>query len=329
MNSNSAGDGPSFFLSLPRSTAEFTATPLFSLWIPAVAFLFLISRSVVGYSEYLVTWDDAYLFHRALCFHNAVYTFDLKAMFSCYAILSKSPIMTVVTLPWGAAASGEGAISLCLVSLALLTWIVALLSYRAALSSGASPWMMAAAALSVWWNPFLASYGGTFLSDMLLAWTVLLTLLLIPLELATDPQGLVRDVMRGVLWGFVFNVGALTKVTYGYFLVPVVAVVISIRLRRCGMRSLLATVAATLICLTPSILIWSLFGRNFLQHAVDASFGGMTAFYSGGALGWTGTSDNMPLSVPMDLPRWFSWPCTLSERCRGVIIYGCAFSRSA
>ena len=180
---------------------------------------------MVGYSEYLVTWDDAYLLHRALCFHNAVYTFDLKAMFSCYAILSKSPIMTVVTLPWGAAASGEGAISLCLVSLALLTWIVALLSYRAALSSGASPWMMAAAALSVWWNPFLASYGGTFLSDMLLAWTVLLTLLLIPLELATDPQGWVRDVMRGVLWGFVFDVGALTKVTYGYFLVPVVAVV--------------------------------------------------------------------------------------------------------
>ena len=34
MKSNSAGDGPSFFSSLPRSTAEFTASPLFSLWIP-------------------------------------------------------------------------------------------------------------------------------------------------------------------------------------------------------------------------------------------------------------------------------------------------------
>ncbi len=263
-------------------------TPLFSLWIPVAAFFFLVSRSVVGYANYLMTWDDLYQFHRALCFQNAVYSLNLTAMASCYENLSKSPILTLVTLPWGTAALGETAIPLGLVGLALLIWIVALLAWHAAVSSGVSLWVMAAAALSVSLNPFLTSYGGIFLSDVLLAWTVLLTLLLIPLELATGPRGRVRDVMRGVLWGFVFDVGALTKVTFGYFLVPVVAAVMYIRLRRCGMRSLRATVAATLICLSPAILVWLLFGHNYLQHAVDASFGGMTAFYSSRALGWTG-----------------------------------------
>ena len=289
MNISSAGGtSPSFFPSLRRSIAELTGTPLFSLWIPAVAFFFLISRSVVAYSNYPPTWDDLYLLHRAICFHNAAYRLNLKAMFSCYGTLSKSPIMTVMTLSWGAAASGETAIPLGLLSLALLIWIVALLAHRAAVSSGASPWVMAAAAASIWFNPFLASNAGAFLSDMLLAWAVLLTLLLIPLELATEPRGWVHDVLRGALWGFVFNIGALTKVTFGFFLIPVVAAVMYIRLRRCGMRSLLATVAATLICLAPSLLVWLLFGRHFLQHAVDASFGGMTAFYSAEALGWKG-----------------------------------------
>lgn len=285
---NSAGDTTSLFSLLRKSAAKLTATPLFSLWIPTAAFFLLISRSVVAYGKYSMIWDDLYLLHRALCFHNAVYSLNLQAMVSCYANLSKSPIMTVLTLPWGTAASGETAIPLALVSLALLIWTVALLAYRVAVASGATPWVMAAAALSVWFNPFLASYSGTFLADMLLAWIVLLTLLLIPLELAEGQRGRGADVMRGALWGFVFDVGALTKVTFGYFLIAVVVAVMFIRLRRCGMRSLLATVAATLICLSPSILIWSLFGRTFLKHAVDGSFGGIVSFYSAGALDWKG-----------------------------------------
>lgn len=287
MNSKFAGENYSLYSSLRRLTEAFPA-PLFSLWIPAATFFFLISRSVVGFANYLMTWDDLYLFHRAICVHNAVYGLNLRAMVSCYENLSKSPILTVVTLPWGTAASGEAAIPLGLVGLAILTWIVALLAYRTAASSGASPWVMAAAALSVWFNPFLTSNGGVFLSDILLAWTVLLTLLLIPLELADSPKGWAADAMRGALWGFAFDVGALTKVTFGYFLIPVLAAVIFIRLRRCGMRSLLLTVSAALICLSPSILVWSFFGRSFLQHAVEASFGGLTPFYAAKALGWKG-----------------------------------------
>ena len=247
---------------------------------PFVLVLILIGPSIVNYTPYRLAWDDTYFLHRAVCLHQAVYRLDVAGMVECYSILSKSPILTFMTLPWGSAASGEAAISLALIALAIMIWILVLVIYRVAISAGAAIWALPIAGLAVWLNPLLAIYGGSFLSDILVAWCATLLLLLVPLELRAHPGTARMDVARGALWGLVIVVGTLAKVTFFFFLGGVALAVIWIRFRRLGIRSCLRTAFTAAICSLPAIIIWAVFWRNFVGHAVEASFGGFSKFYA-------------------------------------------------
>jgi hypothetical protein len=248
--------------------------------IPFILLLILAAPSIVSYRPYELAWDDTYLFHRAVCLHNAVYGLDLAGMKDCYSILSKSPILTFMTLPWGRAASGEAAIPLALIALAILIWILVLLIYRVAISAGAALWTLPVAGIAIWLNPLLGIYGGFFLADILIAWCTALLLLLIPLELRTQPSSARMDVARGALWGLVIVVGTLAKATFFFFLAPTALAVIWIRFRRLGLRSCLRAALTAVVCSLPAIVVWAVFWRNFLGHAMQATIGGYSKFYA-------------------------------------------------
>ncbi len=251
-----------------------------AVFAPLVLLLFLVAPSVISYRPYLMAWDDLYLFHRSVCFHDAVYRLDLRGMADCYSNLSKSPVLTFTLLPWGPAASGEAAIPLGLIALAILIWILILLFYRAAIAAGANVWALAVAALAVWLNSFVASYGGSFLSDILVSWCTLLVLIFIPLELATAKPEPVADLARGASWGFVIAVGSLAKVTFLLFVAIAMPVVLWIRFRRLGAKRCLRTAIAGAVCSLPAAIVWAAFGRNFIGHAIGFSFGGGSKFYA-------------------------------------------------
>lgn len=252
--------------------------------LPFTLVMVLVAPSIISYTPYRMAWDDLYFLHCGACLHNAVYRLDLAGMVECYSIVSKSPILTFMMLPWGTAASGEAAVPLALISLAILNWILVLLIYRVAIAAGSAVWMLPVAALAVWLNPFIGMYGGSFLSDMLVAWCTLLLLLLLPLELRTNPGPPRHDVARGALWGLVIVVGVLTKVTFILFLAVIGLAIISIRFRLLGARSCLRAALTAAICALPAMVIWIAFGRNFIGHAVGFSFGSLSKFYAVGGM---------------------------------------------
>jgi hypothetical protein len=170
-----------------------------------------------------------------------------------------------------------------------------------ALLAGASIWLLPVAAIAVWLNPFLGMYGGSFLSDMLVAWCTLLLVLLIPLELRTQPGPPWRDIARGLLWGFVILVGVLTKVTFLLFLGVTGLAVLWIRFRRLGVGPCLRAASTAAICSIPAAIIWAVFGKNFIGHAVGFSFGGLSKFYAVGGM--------TPLGYLREYLRTCGWAC--------------------
>jgi hypothetical protein len=255
-----------------------------SSWWPGLAlclFLALVGRSVISYAPYSIAWDELYFLHRAVCVDRAVYALSLTRIGECYGSLSKSPIMTFLTLPWGPLGAGEAGVGLALVTLGILTWLVILIVYTAAASLKASRIVLLLAGACIYLNPFLRGYAGGFLADALVAWAVAGSLLLVPLEAYGEgTRNGWQDALRGLMWAFLFGIGALSKVSFGFFLIVVAPLAIIYRWRRCGRRSALVTTGAALAGSLPAILVWLAFGRNFVGHAVQASFGGLAKFYA-------------------------------------------------
>jgi hypothetical protein len=274
LSESSKTNGPFWRTALVFVRGNWSSGIIFAL------FLILVAPSIVNYTPYYLAWDDTYFFHRAVCFHDAVYRLDVAGMADCYSLVSKSPILTFTTLPWGPAASGEGLISMAMIALAIFIWIFVVVVYCVAVSAGAAVWPLLVAGLAVWFNPFLKGYGGFFISDILLAWCTALLLLLIPLELRSKPGPARMDVTRGALWGLVIFVGVLTKTTFIFFLGPIAIAVIWIRFRRLGMPSCLRAALTAVVCSFPATVIWARFWRNYVGHAVEASFGGVSKFYA-------------------------------------------------
>ena len=239
-----------------------------------------MSPTVINYAPYRLAWDEAYYLHRAICMSHPFYDFSMSRVNECLAHTHKGPIIELVNFPWGRAGGTNWGIGLAFVGLALLISLVVLTTYLTCVRSSIPRSCLLLGAASIGLTPFLRLTGGAMMVDILLGWCIALTLLLIPLEY-NDPQtGFWPSVLRGFLWGFVTDIGMLSKVTFAFFFVVVGLALTAIRQRHSGTRPLFYTLAGCVVASTPAIVIWWLYGWRLLGFAVSAAWGGYAPFFN-------------------------------------------------
>jgi hypothetical protein len=248
------------------------------VWLAIMAAV--IAPTILSYGTYSMAWDDLYFFHRTVSLNRAIWSLDGRQFVETFSILMKSPVMALMAAPWGPAGTSEKVIGLSLVSLAGCTWLVALVCIYLMARMGCGKILLVVAGASLAANPVLTGYAGAFLVDGLLSWVVLLTLLLGPYEALTEEHGVAASIRRGLLWALALNAGALAKVTYGYFALLMVPCLLLIRWRRGGATATIVAAASCVGGCLPSIVIWGLFGAQFLRHAQMSAWGAGSRFYA-------------------------------------------------
>jgi len=179
--------------------------------------------------------------------------------------------MEFITLPWGRTGGSYGGIGLAFVGLALVIWLMVMATYLVCMRGGVPRITLLLAAISICLIPFLKLTAGDMMTDTLLGWTVALALMLIPLEYNCPQTEFWPGIQRGLLWGSVILVGVLSKVTFGFFVIVIGLSLLVIRWRRSGLKSLFGSVAGCLVAATPAILVWLVYGRNFVRFAILAA----------------------------------------------------------
>jgi hypothetical protein len=86
-------------------------------------------------------------------------------------------------------------------------------------------------------------------------------------------------VLRGILCGLICSLGALTKVSFFYFIGLVVPLLLVIRFRGAGLRSTLAWAIAFAGAIAPTAIYFLRYGRSAVAQGGAASFGGLADFY--------------------------------------------------
>jgi hypothetical protein len=265
---------------ISRLTASFKAEPAVTKWLLLLAFLGLVSPTVINYSPYPLQWDESYYLGRIICTNHAVYDFSLSRLSECLADTHKGPIMGVVNLPWGRIGGTDRGIGLAFIGLTFFIWILVLATYRTCLRSGIPPGSLLLAAVAICLTPFLQANGGAMMVDMLLGWCVALGLMLIPLEYCSPSKGLWPSVLRGLLWALVIDVGMLSKVTFAFFFCTIGVCLLLIRERHSGEMSLRYAFAGCIIGSLPALVIWRYYGINFLRFAVMVAWGETSRLWS-------------------------------------------------
>lgn len=244
------------------------------------AALLAIAPTIISYTPYRVTWDEADFAHSALCLNKSFWSGDLRGMIDCFDILSKSPIIPLLSLPWGPIGGTPAGVGLVIFSLALLTWVFVVTAFLIMMRASVPVWLLVPASLCVVLNPAWY-YPSALYVDQMLSWIILCTLLLVHLESRSKKSSMWKSVQRGLLWGFLASAGFLSKVTYVYFFGLMAPVVVLIKWRRDGFKRTGAALLAALLVSIPTIVVWLKCGRNFLKHARMASWGtGAENFFS-------------------------------------------------
>src|SRR5579862_3074813 len=251
--------------------AKLERRPLLVHLVCLFAFLGLAAPTVISYAPYGLSWDPAYYLHNAVCLNHAVYDFSLSRMAECLTNTTKGPIMDLFTLPWGRTGGTIWGVGLAFVGLAFFTWILVLVTYLTCVRAGIPQTSVLTAGASICLTPFLRLNAGAMMTDTLLGWCVALGLMLIPLEYS-DPQTFWwPSFFRGLLWSFIINVGLLSKATFAFFLGAIGITLLVIRWRRSGTWPLLYSLIGCLLGSTPAVLIWLMYGKNFLRFAIRAA----------------------------------------------------------
>jgi hypothetical protein len=105
---------------------------------------------------------------------------------------------------------------------------------------------------------------------------VALTLLLI--STAYDVRA---SVLRGALWGTIVAIGALSKISFGFFIVLIGPVLLYLRWKNAGTNATLITLVSVFIVTSPATAMFIARGKGYFAHAVESSFGDIGQFYGG------------------------------------------------
>jgi len=197
------------------------------------------------------------------------------------------PVMTLMGVPWGTLTSWNAA-GKCFVTLAAAISLLVAMSFYLLLRIGVKLPVLVAASLCV--GASLGPYPGGasarahlvstgFMADGLFAWITLVALLLIPYEARSRCATLGGGIRRGIVWGAIFSLGAMTKLSFLYFVASIVPILFLIRLFRSELRSALAALIAFACISLPFALYLFRWGRFAFDVAKASSFGGAAGFY--------------------------------------------------
>jgi hypothetical protein len=127
--------------------------------------------------------------------------------------------------------------------------------------------------------PTVHWFATAFFADSLLAWTTLATLLLIPYEARTPSLSSRGAVVRGILWAAIISLGAMTKISFFYFILLIIPILFLIKVRINGGRYACVAITAFACSSVPTVIYLVRWGRPAFAYASGSSFGGVAEFY--------------------------------------------------
>jgi hypothetical protein len=194
--------------------------------------------------------------------------------------------MSLLGLPWGPLASWDAA-GKCFVTLAAFTAFFVAICLFLLLRVGLKPiyLMIASACVFAALGPYFTGAQARYVAaglmvDSLLAWNAFAAILLIPYEAATHASTTADALVRGILWGIVFSVGAITKVSFLYFIALIIPILFVIRMRNNGLRSAFLSLISLIVCSFPVIIYWLRYGLPALKFGWATSFGPTARIYA-------------------------------------------------
>ncbi|MGB2628837.1 MAG: hypothetical protein WAK20_18785, partial [Candidatus Acidiferrum sp.] len=255
------------------------------LYVLSFVFALCIVPSLVSYAPYSFRWDDSDYLSRSVAVSKAFWSGNAHQMRTAM-VSGHPPVMTLLALPWGPLTTWDAA-GKCLITLTGLTALLVACCMFLLLRVGLQPLYLLAAGACVFaaLGPYPAgarahSEATAFMVDSLFAWSAFAAVLLIPYESANPTTSSLREsLMRGALWAAIFSVGALTKLTFLYFIALTVPVLLAIRVRQSGPRNAFLALASLTGCSLPAITYWLRYGREILSYGQLASFGHTADFY--------------------------------------------------
>ena len=254
-------------------------------WLAAVAlFAVCAAPTFISYRPYQYAFDDSDYLVRSIALSRAFWSGNLHGIGSAMVSI-RPPAMTLLGLPWGPLASWDGA-GKCFITLYAMISLLAALCLYLLLRIGVKPYLLVAASLCV-----VASIGPyppgshahavamAFLADSLFAWTILAAVLLIPYEARMDHPSIKTAVLRGLFWGLILSLGAMTKMSFMYFVVSVIPILFLIRLYHSGLRLAMASLGACACSSLPAAVYLFRWGGRAFDNARVSSFGPLAGFY--------------------------------------------------
>ncbi len=213
------------------------------LLLSTVLFVLCIAPTIISYQSYTFEWDDSDYLWRAISVSRSFWSGNKHELGIAMLGTPRPPVMTLLGLPWGPLA--------CV--------FAALGPYPA----GADAHFSATA----------------FMADSLFAWTAFAAVLLIPYEATTPTSSTTGALVRGVFWATILLAGAMTKVSFFYFILLIVPALFAIRMRHSGLRSAFVALSSLAICSVPAAIYWLRYGLPALKNGLAASFGHDAPFY--------------------------------------------------
>lgn len=265
-------------------------------WILVWAvFVLCIASTFISYRPYAFHWDDAEYLWQSIGVSKAFWASSMHGAARLHEILSamhgiRPPAMTLLGLPWGPLSSWDAA-GKCFVTLGSLVGIMAALCLFLLARIGVKPLFFAAACICVCaslgpWPPSSNVHGAatSFLADSLFSWITLAALLLIPYEARTSGDSLGHAAWRGFLWGLVLSAGAMTKISFLYFVVLIAPIILILRYRRAGERSLLLAAIGCVVSSAPAAFYLLRYGGSSFANGGTSSFGSIASLYKSSLL---------------------------------------------
>ena len=194
-----------------------------SKWLLAAAlFAFCVAPTFISYQPYLFIQDDSDYLQRSIAVSRAFWSGNVHGLGAAMVSI-RPPAMTLLGLPWGPLTSWDAA-GKCFITLAAVISLLAASCLYLLLRIGAKPFflMVASACVVASIGPYprgaaVHAAATAFMADSLLAWTSLAAVLLIPYEARTHCTSVRSAVVRGILWGSILSLGAMTKMSFLYF----------------------------------------------------------------------------------------------------------------
>jgi len=256
-----------------------------SKWLVSAAlFGFCVGPTFISYQPYLFRWDDTEYLLRSIAVSRAFWSGNLHGLGAAMVSI-RLPAMTVLGVPWGPLVSWDGA-GKCFITLDAMISLLAAFCLYLLLRIGVKPLFLVVASVCVFASigPYPqradAHIAATaFLSDNLLAWTILAAVLLIPYEARTHCPSIRGAFVRGIVWGAIMSLGAMTKISFLYFVVVIVPILLFIRLHYDGLRPALASLSACACSSSPVVIYLIRWGGRAFYQAKSASFGQWAGFY--------------------------------------------------